>query len=585
VNYWCVEDAHPRSAAVRLIKKNSKSDAKLNTTSNVEISVKEAVKEKPAPLPRSYPSQDPSSSLLKFAVLPGNNSRLVKKVIKLRSGWTSTEEFDSLFNLKWKQTAHGIRYENMNKDPKHIQLANHYEKNGELTTKSGLLRNMWALYDKMGKNVFEVLPVTFAIAKGLDDPEFVAFRTNFLAIAEANAKKGANGAKRKKRKAPKLIEKCTSASAEMQDTIPTQPEGTTSPTLLEAERPLSTVSSNSNSNSLSITDDSNDMDCDEGSGSGPLLPPLPTSLTAAHPVPPEKEKEKSPSGASKQKQVALDRLYGVKRVYHDRSVPPEDSPLNVWIIKPTGKNRGKGIEVMNTLEGITSLIDNFHRSGQSCVIQKYMERPLLIHNRKFDIRLYALLTPELDIYYYPVGYIRTSGVEYVLSRQSLADRSIHLTNNAVQRKSETYGAYEEGNQLSYPMFQDYLDAEYPEAKINVESDLCPVFRRLVLHSLYSVRHLVNPFKRKYCFELFGYDFMLDSKFNVSLIEVNTNPCLDESSSILKELLPKMLDDCLKLCVDPYFPSKASKRLKDPESKEPNGFELLLKGSDKLEGKY
>ena len=35
-------------------------------------------------------------------------------------------------------------------------------------------------------------------------------------------------------------------------------------------------------------------------------------------------------------------------------------------------------------------------------------------------------------------------------------------------------------------------------------------------------------------------------------------------------------DCMKLCVDPYFPSKASKRLKDPESKEPNGFELLLK---------
>lgn len=46
--------------------------------------------------------------------------------------------------------------------------------------------------------------------------------------------------------------------------------------------------------------------------------------------------------------------------------------------------------------------------------------------------------------------------------------------------------------------------------------------------------------RKHCFEIFGYDFMIDSDFNVWLIEINTNPCLDESSPLLQQLLPRMI---------------------------------------------
>jgi tubulin polyglutamylase TTLL1/tubulin monoglycylase TTLL3/8 len=40
--------------------------------------------------------------------------------------------------------------------------------------------------------------------------------------------------------------------------------------------------------------------------------------------------------------------------------------------------------------------------------------------------------------------------------------------------------------------------------------------------------LVDPNKRNHCFEIFGYDFMLDEDFNVFLIEVNTNPCIETS---------------------------------------------------------
>ena len=45
---------------------------------------------------------------------------------------------------------------------------------------------------------------------------------------------------------------------------------------------------------------------------------------------------------------------------------------------------------------------------------------------------------------------------------------------------------------------------------------------------------------------------MDEKLNTYLIEVNTNPCLEESNFLLKRLLPRMLDDMLNLMVDPLF---------------------------------
>lgn len=70
----------------------------------------------------------------------------------------------------------------------------------------------------------------------------------------------------------------------------------------------------------------------------------------------------------------------------------------------------------------------------------------------------------------------------------------------------------------------------------------------------SVKKKLDPNKRNGCFEILGYDFMIDNDFTVWLIEVNTNPCLDESSYLLKRLLPRMIDDAFKLTIDRDFQS-------------------------------
>jgi len=64
---------------------------------------------------------------------------------------------------------------------------------------------------------------------------------------------------------------------------------------------------------------------------------------------------------------------------------------------------------------------------------------------------------------------------------------------------------------------------------------------------------MNPHKRKFCFELFGYDFLIDEDFRTWLLEVNTNPFLGIPNNYIKNLLPKMVDDMLKIAVDPVYP--------------------------------
>lgn len=75
-------------------------------------------------------------------------------------------------------------------------------------------------------------------------------------------------------------------------------------------------------------------------------------------------------------------------------------------------------------------------------------------------------------------------------------------------------------------------------------------KNYVKMSLESVKSKINVNRRNVnCFEIFGYDFILDREYNTWLIEANTNPCLEESSSLLKMLLPRMLNDAFKLTID------------------------------------
>ena len=66
-------------------------------------------------------------------------------------------------------------------------------------------------------------------------------------------------------------------------------------------------------------------------------------------------------------------------------------------------------------------------------------------------------------------------------------------------------------------------------KLDVAEHVVPRMKDLIIDSFLSVRRKINPRKRKACFELFGFDFLIDEDFRTWLIEVNTNPYLGTPS--------------------------------------------------------
>ena len=76
--------------------------------------------------------------------------------------------------------------------------------------------------------------------------------------------------------------------------------------------------------------------------------------------------------------------------------------------------------------------------------------------------------------------------------------------------------------------------------------------KLITDTIRATFHKLDTEKRTNCFELFGYDFMIDDQFKVYLIECNTNPCLELSSPLLNKMLPSLIDNTMRIALDPVM---------------------------------
>lgn len=127
-------------------------------------------------------------------------------------------------------------------------------------------------------------------------------------------------------------------------------------------------------------------------------------------------------------------------------------------------------------------------------------------------------------------------------------RSAHLTNDAVQKKLDTYHTFEDHCKMDMAQLQAALGPH-----IDIQRSVWPAMREAVAYVFGAALPRLNPRNLQFCWELLGLDFMIDAAGQTTLIEVNTSPALFRAGPVLADLLPRVIEECVQKCIDPYFP--------------------------------
>ena len=259
------------------------------------------------------------------------------------------------------------------------------------------------------------------------------------------------------------------------------------------------------------------------------------------------------------------------------------APSPVWIFKPAAAYCGSGIwlhrpdraaltEAMAASkgDGAALLTDEMHQ--HKGVVSTYIDPPFLLDGLKSDIRLYVLVTSfhPLTVYLYGEGLARFATERYDTS--ALDERCGHLTNYSLNKHSDKFvrnvndaddGA---GSKWSLTAFQRRLVQEWGEERAAL---LWRQVDDLVVKTMVAAEPTIAPWLNAYlpaaargepvrtCFQVFGFDVMLDGAGKPWLLEVNLDPALRTESPLDLKIKSSMLVDLLNVVGMPLPPASVA----------------------------
>ncbi|XP_029316248.1 tubulin polyglutamylase TTLL5 isoform X2 [Cottoperca gobio] len=245
-----------------------------------------------------------------------------------------------------------------------------------------------------------------------------------------------------------------------------------------------------------------------------------------------------------------------------------------WIIKPVASSRGRGIYLVSNPNQISM--------DENILVSRYINNPLLIDEFKFDVRLYVLVTsydPVL-IYVYEEGLARFATVKYDRTSKNIKNTFMHLTNYSVNKKSSDYVSCDDpevedyGNKWSMSALLRYLKQEGKDTTL-----LMRQVEDLIIKAILSAELQITTACKMYvphktnCFELYGFDVLIDSNLKPWLLEVNLSPSLACDAPLDLKIKASMIADMFSLvgfvCQDPLSRQPRSDRVPlDPGLKYP-----------------
>ncbi|XP_005993927.1 tubulin polyglutamylase TTLL7 [Latimeria chalumnae] len=221
-----------------------------------------------------------------------------------------------------------------------------------------------------------------------------------------------------------------------------------------------------------------------------------------------------------------------------------------FIVKPANGAMGHGISLIRNGEKLQAQ-DHF-------IVQEYIDKPFLMEGYKFDLRIYILVTTcdPLRIFLYNDGLVRMGTEKYHPPNDSnISQLYMHLTNYSVNKHNENFERDEtadRGSKRSIRWFTEFLQTnDYDVMKFwNDVSELVVktliVAEPHVLHAYRMCRPGQPPGSDSVCFEVLGFDIILDRKLKPWLLEINRAPSFGTDQKIDFDVKNGVLVNALRL---------------------------------------
>lgn len=237
---------------------------------------------------------------------------------------------------------------------------------------------------------------------------------------------------------------------------------------------------------------------------------------------------------------------------------------HIWIVKPNASSQGKGIFLLRDLEDLPLT--------ECSVVSRYVDNPLLIQGLKFDLRIYVLVTSysPLRAYVYREGLTRFASSPYSVEDEHLRDAYRHLTNYSVNKSAHNFIENQEleadnyGHKWSLSALNKHLQC------VGIDSDLMwSRIMDLIVKTLLSVEPSIASKTREItlhpanCFEVYGFDVLVDDRLKPWLLEVNLSPSMKADSPLDWKVKSSLLSDAFNLVgiPNPDRQTVASSRLR------------------------
>lgn len=195
------------------------------------------------------------------------------------------------------------------------------------------------------------------------------------------------------------------------------------------------------------------------------------------------------------------------------------------------------------------------------LVSKYVADPLCIDGHKCDLRVYVLVTSfdPLVIYLYEEGLVRLATVKYDLNADNLWNPCMHLCNYSINKYHTDYikssDAHDEdvGHKWTLSALLRHLKTQGCDTislMANIED--------LIIKSIFSCAQSVISACRMFvpngnnCFELYGFDILIDDTLKPWLLEVNLSPSMGVDSPLDAKVKSCLITDLLTCVGIPAF---------------------------------